>query len=284
MSELLRPETVGAERPGAPSDGVRGQVVTSHGWPLSPATVTVVGPDGRQAGLGSVDAEGHFAVPVVIVGAATVIVAAPGHTPLARTAMIGPSGADLGTLTLARPDDAEGPRPGRWTIDPVHSSIFVTAQHLGLAKVRGQFRSFGGEIYVADPAESSWVEARIDAGSIDTGSAQRDAHLQSPDFLDIERFPEIVYRATGLQPTGPRRWTVLGELELAGVARHVPLDLRYVGTGPDPWGGQRVAFAATARLNRADFRMNWNQAVDVGIAVVGTHLQVELDVEAVFDS
>jgi polyisoprenoid-binding protein YceI len=261
---------------------VRGQVVTGNGWPLSPATVTVVGPDGRQAGRGAVDAEGRFAVPVTGAGAATVIVAAPGHSPLARTAVLGPAGADLGLLTLARPGESAGPKPGRWTIDPDHSSITVTAQHLGLSKIRGQFRRFAGEILVAEAHEDSFTEARIDAASIDTGNGMRDDHLRTADFLDVERHPRIVYRSRGLSPAGARRWTVHGGLELLGVERDVPLDLTYGGTGPDPWGGLRSAFTATARLNRADFRMNWNQAFDVGIAMVGTQLEVELDIQAVY--
>ncbi|HEY0487342.1 MAG TPA: YceI family protein [Mycobacteriales bacterium] len=260
---------------------VRGQIVAGNGWPLSPATVTVVGADGRQAGRGAVDAEGRFAVPVSGAGAATVIVAAPGHAPLARTAVLGPAGADLGLLTLTRPGDSAGPRAGRWVVDPDHSSITVTAQHLGLSRIRGQFRGFGGEIVVAEPTERSWTEARIEAASIDTGNAMRDDHLRSADFLDVERFPQIVYRSTGIRPVGPRRWTVDGALELVGLVRDVPLELTYGGTGPDPWGGRRVAFTATARLDRADFRMNWNQAFDVGIALVGTHLGVELDIQAV---
>jgi polyisoprenoid-binding protein YceI len=263
---------------------VRGQVVTSNGWPLTVATVTVVASDGQQAGRGAVDAEGRFSVPVAGAGAATVIVAAPGHSPLARTAVLGAAGADLGQLTLARPGDSDGPRPGRWTIDPDHSSITVTAQHLGLSRIRGRFRRFGGEIVVAEPREQSFTTARIDAASIDTGNGMRDDHLRTGDFLDVERHPEIVYRSRGIQPVGPRRWTVEGGLTLLGVDRDVPLDLTYGGTGPDPWGGLRAAFTATARLNRADFRMNWNQAVDVGIAMVGTQLEVELDIQAVFEA
>jgi polyisoprenoid-binding protein YceI len=260
---------------------VRGLVVAGTGWPLCPATVTVLGPDGQQAGRGSADADGRFAVSVAVGGTATVIVAAPGHTPTARTVLVGATGADLGTLTLTRPGDSTTPPPGRWTIDPAHSSIGITAQHLGLSRVRGRFRSFAGELGVAEPAERSWCEARIEAASIDTDNDQRDAHLRSRDFLDVERFPLLTYRGTGIEPTGPRRWTVHGRLELAGTTREVPLDLRYVGSGADPWGGLRAAFTAAARLDRADFRMNWNQAVEVGIALVGTHLQVELDIQAV---
>jgi polyisoprenoid-binding protein YceI len=268
------------------SDGpllVTGAVRGRDGWPLETATVTLVGPSGAQLGRASVDAEGRFAVPVPTAGPATVIVASPGSAPLARAATVAGHGLDLGVLTLARPGDSGTPRAGRWTIDPAHSTIGVTAQHLALSKVHGRFRGFSGELVVADPPELSACTARIEAASIDTGNAQRDEHLRSADFLDVARYPEITYRGSHVAPAGPGRWTVHGRLDLAGTAREVPLDLRYGGTRPDPWGGVRAGFTATARLNREDFRMNWNQAVELGLSLVGTRLQVELDIQAVLD-
>jgi polyisoprenoid-binding protein YceI len=265
------------------SPGVRGAVRARDGWPLRPATVTLVGPAGQQLGRAAVDAEGEFAIPVGAewTGTATVIVAAPGSAPLARTVVIGEQGLDLGVLTLVRPGDSEPPRPGRWTIDPAHSTIAVTAQHLGLSKIHGRFRSFSGELLITAPVEQSRCEAQIEARSIDTGNEQRDEHLRSADFLAAEQFPLITYRSVRIERAGQARWTVHGELELAGTVRPVPLDLRYSGTRPDPWGGTRAAFTATARLNREDFRMNWNQVVELGLSLVGTHLQVELDIQAV---
>ena len=125
------------------------------------------------------------------------------------------------------------------------------------------------------------MEAVIRAASIDTGNGMRDGHLRSPDFLDVETYPEITYRSTGLTPAGPDRWTVHGELTLHGVARPVDLDLAYLGTGADPWGGTRAAFRATTELRREDFAMNYNQVVQAGIAAIGTTLKVELDIQAV---
>jgi polyisoprenoid-binding protein YceI len=261
---------------------VTGSVATGDGWPLSSATVTLIGADGRQAGRAGVDGTGRFTLPVEeSLARATVVVAAPGHDPYARTAHIGAHGVDVGLVTLRRPGEQDVPRPGRWEIDPAHTTVSATAQHLGLSRVHGRFTRFAGEILIAEDPAQSRVEARIEAASIDTGNAQRDAHLRSPDFLDVERFSELTYRSTALEPVGPRHWTVCGELTIIGIPREVPLDLRYGGSGPDPWGGTRVAFTATTRLDRSDYRMNWNQAVGVGIALVGTHLQVELDVQAV---
>jgi polyisoprenoid-binding protein YceI len=262
-------------------DAVTGTVLGRDGEPLEAATVTLVDGTGRQLGRATVDAAGRFAVPVSAVGTATVIVAAPGSVPVARTVATGPAGTDLGLLVLSRPGDSGTPRPGRWVIDPAHSTIEVTARHLALSTVHGRFRDFSGEIVVAEPLERSRCEAVIDAASIDTANDQRDAHLRSADFLDVTRFPEVRYTGTGVQPAGPGRWSVHGRLDLAGTGRDVPLDLRYGGTRPDPWGGVRAGFTATARLDREDFRMNWNQAVELGLSLVGTHLLVELEIQAV---
>ena len=262
-------------------DAVTGTVLGRDGEPLEAATVTLVDGSGQQLGRAAVDAAGRFAVPVSAPGTATVIVAAPGCVPVARTVVTGPAGGDLGVVVLSRPGDSGTPRPGRWVIDPAHSTIEVTARHLALSTVHGRFRDFSGEIVVAEPLEGSRCEAVIDAASIDTANDQRDAHLRSGDFLDVERFPEIRYTGTAVDPAGPGRWTVHGRLDLAGTARDVPLELRYGGTRPDPWGGVRAGFTATARLDREDFRMNWNQAVELGLSLVGTHLLVELEIQAV---
>ena len=263
---------------------ITGTVHGRDGWPLEPATVTLVAPTGGQLGRAAVDAEGRFEILVPAPGPATLIVAAPGSVPVARAVTIPATGLHLGALTLGRPGDAGAPRPGLWTIDPAHSTIAVTAQHLGLSRIHGRFGSFSGELVVGDPLGRSAVEARIDAASIDTGNGQRDEHLRSADFLDVAQFPEIVYRGSAVEPAGPGRATVHGVLELAGAGREVPLEVRYLGTRPDPWGGVRAGFTATARLNREDFRMNWNQAVELGLSLVGTHLQVELDIQAVLAS
>jgi polyisoprenoid-binding protein YceI len=260
---------------------VTGGVHGRDGWPVEPATVTLVGPTGTQLGRAAVDAEGHFDVPVTDAGPATLIVAAPGSVPVARSVTVPAQGLDVGVITLTRPGDSGTPRPGRWTIDPAHSTIAVTGQHLGLSKIHGRFHSFSGELVITDPLERSGCEATIDAASIDTGNEQRDAHLRSADFMDVDRHPTIGYRGTVVEPAGPGRWTVRGLLDLAGTTREVPLELRYGGTRPDPWGGVRAGFTATARLNREDFRMNWNQAVELGLSLVGAHLLVELDIQAV---
>lgn len=215
-------------------------------------------------------------------GAYTVIVTAVGYAPAASSAIVTASRAEVGTVTLARQGGTELPPPGPWTIDPVHSSVAAVAQHLGISSVHGRFTEFSGSIEIApDDVTKSRVEAVIRAASVDTGNGMRDGHLKSPDFLDVERFPEITYRSTGLTAAGSDRWTVHGELGMHGVVRPVDLDLAYLGTGPDPWGGTRAAFRATTELHREDFAMNYNQVLQAGIAAIGTTLRVELDIQAV---
>ncbi|MEV4255036.1 YceI family protein, partial [Spirillospora sp. NPDC049652] len=199
--------------------------------------------------------------------ASTLIVTAPGR-------------ADLGTVVLARAGGVELPPPGPWTIDPAHSSVAAIAQHLGLSSVRGRFASFEGRIDIAEPVERSRVVARIDAASIDTGTKVRDDHLRSADFLNAAEHPVIEYRGEGLTQQGPDRWTVHGQLTLNGHTRPVDLDLTYLGTGPDPWGGVRAAFRATTRLRRHDFGIRFNQILEAGIAAVGDSLKIELEVQA----
>ncbi|NGO67433.1 YceI family protein [Streptomyces boncukensis] len=263
--------------------GVRARVRTRDGWAVRHAVLTVTDMTGTQVLRAEADEEGNVRTTEPLdAGPYTVIATAIGYAPAASTALVTASGrADLGTLVLARQGGVELPPPGPWTIDPAHSSVAARAQHLGMTSVHGRFTEFDGRIEIAEDPEKSRVEALIQAASIDTGNAQRDQHLRSADFLDTAEHPHITYRGTGAIPQGPDRWTVRGELSLHGVVREVDLDLGYLGTGPDPWGGVRASFRATAELRRADFAMNYNQIVAAGIAAVGTTLKVELDIQAV---
>ncbi|SER56011.1 YceI family protein [Streptomyces qinglanensis] len=268
---------------GAASGGVRARVRTRDGWAVQHAVLTVTDMTGAQVLRAEADEQGvvHSGQPLPQ-GAYTVIATAVGYAPAASTAMVTASGrADLGALVLARQGGVELPPPGPWTIDPMHSTVAASAQHLGMTSVHGRFTEFGGRIEIAQDPEKSSVEAVIKAESIQTGNAMRDQHLRSGDFLNVENHPDITYRSTGIDVAGPDRWTVHGRLEMHGVVREVDLDLTYLGSGPDPWGGQRAAFRATAELRRSDFAMNYNQVVAAGIAAVGTTLKVDLDIQAV---
>jgi polyisoprenoid-binding protein YceI len=258
------------------------RVQSRDGWAVRGAVLTVTDLTGGQAARGEGDDDGRVAAGPLAPGTYTAIVMAPGYGPAARTAVVTASGsAALGTVTLDRAAGADLPPPGRWTIDPAHSSVQITARHMGLATVTGHFGEFSGTIEIAEPAERSVVQAQLKAASIDTGSSMRDDHLRSPDFLDVESHPLAVYNGTGVTAQGDDRWTVSGELTLRGATRPVPLDLAYLGTGPDPWGGQRAAFRASAELQRQDFAMDWNQSLATGALLVGWVLRVTLDIEAV---
>ncbi|MEU1003627.1 MULTISPECIES: YceI family protein [Streptomyces] len=264
--------------------GLTARIRTRDGWAVSHAVVTVADMTGAQVLRAEADAEGAVRDTTPMeAGAYTVIVTAVGYAPAASSVIVTASGrAEVGTVTLARQGGTELPPPGPWTVDPVHSSVAAVAQHLGISSVHGRFTEFSGAIEIApDDVTKSRVEAVIRAASIDTGNGMRDGHLKSPDFLDVERFPEITFRSTGLTAAGSDRWTVHGELGMHGVVRPVDLDLAYLGTGPDPWGGTRAAFRATTELHREDFAMNYNQVLQAGIAAIGTTLKVELDIQAV---
>ncbi|MEU6094151.1 YceI family protein [Streptomyces sp. NPDC047079] len=260
------------------------RIRTRDGWAVSHAVVTVTDMTGTQVLRAEADAEGAVRDTTELApGAYTVIVTAVGYAPAASSAIVTASGrAEIGAVTLARQGGAELPPPGPWTIDPAHSSVGAVAQHLGISSVHGRFTEFSGRIEIApDEVQKSRVEAVISASSIDTGNGMRDTHLRSADFLDVETYPQITYRSTGLTAAGSDRWTVHGELGMRGIVRPVDLDLAYLGTGSDPWGGTRAAFRATTELRREDFAMNYNQVVQAGIAAIGTTLRVELDIQAV---
>ncbi|MFH8774255.1 YceI family protein [Streptomyces sp. NPDC017958] len=264
--------------------GLTARIRTRDGWAVSHAVVTVTDMTGTQVLRAEADAEGAVRDATGLApGAYTVIVTAVGYAPAASSAIVTASGrAEVGTVTLARQGGTELPPPGPWTIDPVHSSVAAVAQHLGISSVHGRFTEFGGSIEIApDDVTKSRVEAVIRAASVDTGNEMRDTHLRSADFLDVEQHPEITFRSTGLAQAGPDRWTVHGELAMHGVVRPVGLDLAYLGTGADPWGGTRAAFRASTELHREDFAMNYNQVLQAGIAAIGTTLKVELDIQAV---
>ncbi|MFE6779876.1 YceI family protein [Streptomyces sp. NPDC057676] len=262
---------------------MRARVRTRDGWALRHAVLTVTDMTGRQVARATADEEGAVRTGEPLPpGPYTVVATAAGYAPAAATALVTATGqAEVGTLVLARQGGVELPPPGTWSLDPVHSSVTAVAQHLGISSIRGRFLGFAGRVEIAEDLAASRVSAVIEAASIDSGNDMRDGHLRSADFLDVEHFPRITYASTGLTPVGSDRWTVHGELTMRGVAREVDLDLTYLGTGQDPWGGVRAAYRATAELRREDFAMHYNQVVAAGIAAIGTTLRVELDIQTV---
>jgi polyisoprenoid-binding protein YceI len=170
----------------------------------------------------------------------------------------------------------------RWEIDSSHSGIHFSVRHLVIAKVRGQFSRWTGTLQVpgTDFTRAS-LDVVIDTSSIDTGVADRDAHLRSADFFDVERFPEITFTSASVTPAGPDRLHVAGKLTIKGVTRDVALDVEVLGQAKDPWGNERAAFSATTAVDRREFGLTWNQALETGGVMVGDRIDITIDIEAV---
>jgi polyisoprenoid-binding protein YceI len=175
----------------------------------------------------------------------------------------------------------EMPPEGTWTLDPNHTVIGAVARHLMVTKVRGKFNVFSGAIHVGSTPESSWAELEIDAGSIDSGVPDRDTHLRSADFLDVEHHPRITYKSTQVVQTGPTTLRVTGDLTIRDVTRSMVLEVGYEGMAPDPWGGTRAAFSATGELEREEWEMTWNVALEAGGVLVSKTIQLEIEAQAV---
>jgi polyisoprenoid-binding protein YceI len=163
-----------------------------------------------------------------------------------------------------------------WNIDPSHSSINFSVRHLVIAKVRGRFAKFSGTVSLEDQT----VEVQIDAASVDTAMNDRDNHLRSPDFLNAAQFPYLTFKSKHAEKTS-NGYRVTGDLTIRDVTREVVLDAEALGEMKDHFGNERVAFAAKAQINRADFGLTWNKALETGGVVVGEKIDIELEVQAI---
>jgi polyisoprenoid-binding protein YceI len=182
------------------------------------------------------------------------------------------------TTTAAHTDTAA---PITWQIDPAHTLVEVSAKHMMFTTVKGRFSGVRGSIVdrADDPTRSS-VEVEIDAASISTGDVQRDAHLQSPDFLDVAQYPTIRFRSTGIEGSHDQ-FRLTGDLTIHGVTHPVTLDVEFGGTGKNPWGKEVAGFTATGQINRKDFGLNWNVALETGGFLVSDTLKISLEVQGV---
>lgn len=168
---------------------------------------------------------------------------------------------------------------GTWDIDPAHTDVGFVVRHMVVTKVRGRFDDVRGHIVTAEnPLESS-VDIAIDLRSVSTTNKQRDDHLRSPDFFEVERHPVMTYRAGGARQEG-ETFVLDGELTLKGVTKVVPLTFELNGFTTDPWGNIRAGFSATAQINRKDFNVNFD-GVQNGVAVVADKIDIHIEVEAV---
>jgi polyisoprenoid-binding protein YceI len=168
-----------------------------------------------------------------------------------------------------------------WAIDPAHTTVEFSVKHLMISTVRGHFGAVTGTIVLDEqnPLASS-VTAEIDVTSINTRQEQRDAHLRSADFFDVEKFPAIKFSSTRIERDGDH-FDVHGQLTIRDVTREVVLHTSDEGRGGDPWGGQRAAFSATTKIDRREFGLTWNQALETGGVVVGNDIKITLEVQAI---
>jgi polyisoprenoid-binding protein YceI len=174
-----------------------------------------------------------------------------------------------------------------WNLDTTHSSITFTVRHMVVAKVHGRFSRFEGTLRLPEGEPSGAnllsgaVDVSIETASIDTQVEQRDNHLRSPDFFDAERFPRITFRSTGVSRKAGEGLRVTGELTLHGVTRPVELETEFLGRMKDPFGIERVAFSASTRIDRKDFGLTWNQALEAGGVLVGDRIDIAIELQAV---
>jgi len=171
---------------------------------------------------------------------------------------------------------------GEYVVDLAHTRIGFRARHAMVTTVRGTFTEFEGSAHLdtADPSASR-VELRIDAGSLDTGQNDRDAHLRSADFLDVEQFPEITFVSTAVEQTDDEEFTVTGDVTIKGQTRQVAVDFTLTGSALDPFGNTRVGFEGAVALKRSDWGLVWNAALETGGVLVSDKVQLEFDVSVI---
>ena len=169
-----------------------------------------------------------------------------------------------------------------YAIDPVHSQVEFAIKHLVVSTAKGRFNTFSGQLQFdpANPASGS-VQVTIDADSVDTRDAKRDEHLRSNDFFGAGDHPQITFESTRVVPKGGDRFDVIGNLTIAGITREVALDTEFNGVATSPWGQSVAGFSATTQINRKDFNVSWNAALEGGGVVVSETVKISLDIEAI---
>lgn len=170
--------------------------------------------------------------------------------------------------------------PGTWNVDPSHSGLNFSVKHLMVSKVRGRFGSFNGSLEIAaDPLQST-VTASADVDSISTGDQGRDDHLKSADFFDATNFPTIEFKSTKIEADGDD-FVLFADLTIRGITKNVKFELEFEGIGKDPWGNIKAGFTADAEINRKDWGLEWNAALETGGVLVGEKVKLQLDIQAV---
>ena len=172
------------------------------------------------------------------------------------------------------------PAAGTWTFDPSHTTIGFVARHLMVTKVRGSFEKVSGSVVVGEHPEDSKVVVAIDTASITTGWADRDGHLRGVDFFDVEQFPVMQFASTAVERSGSG-WTMIGDLTIKDVTRPVALEVEFEGVAVDPWGKPHAAFTARTEIDREDWGLNWNVALETGGWLVSKKVTVEIETQLI---
>jgi len=172
------------------------------------------------------------------------------------------------------------PAAGVWDIDPGHTDLAFLGRHFMVTKVRGRFTDVTGSVTIAPELNDSTVEVTIDMASVSSGNEARDEHIRSADLFDVARFPTATFRSVSVDWRGSGG-TVTGDLTIHGVTRRVPLEVSFEGYVRDPWGGDRGIFSARTKVNREDFGITWNVALEAGGLLVSKEIQIEIDLETV---
>ncbi|WP_462411827.1 YceI family protein [Neobacillus sp. Marseille-QA0830] len=169
----------------------------------------------------------------------------------------------------------------KWVLDPAHSSVDFSVRHMMIANVKGSFNSFNAVIE-ADPTDltTASIEFTIETSSVDTRNADRDAHLVSADFFDVENYPTMTFKAANIEKTDEGEYKVTGDLTLRGVTKQETFAVTFEGQGKDPWGNEKAGFSANGSLNRSDYGLVWNAALETGGVLVGDKIKVNLQIQA----
>jgi polyisoprenoid-binding protein YceI len=173
------------------------------------------------------------------------------------------------------------PTAGTFKLDPVHSQVGFVIRHLMVSKVKGKFAEVEAEITVADDPTASSVTAVIQASSVDTGVPDRDNHIRTGDFLEIEKYPTLTFRSTGVKDAAGDTFTLVGDLTIKDVTKEVELEVEFGGVGKSPYGYEAIGFSATTEIDREEFGVNFNAALETGGVMLGKKVKIEIEGEAI---
>jgi len=189
--------------------------------------------------------------------------------------------SDRAVSVLRTHDDRLIPVAGVYEIDGTHTAVEFVARHLMITRVRGRFKDLRGQITIAEEPEASHVEVEIGAAGLDTGNNDRDAHLRSADFFEVEQYPIITFRSTSVRALPDGAWEMVGDLTIRDTTWAVSLTVDFDGADVSPLGDERIGFTAATEVNREDFGLTWNETLETGGVLVGKTVRIDLAVQAI---